>query len=141
MPYSDRIKVAAAIIVQEGCVLLARRQPGASLAGFWEFPGGKMEKGESPQQCLQRELREELEITAEVGPVIAENIHYYEDKTVHLLALKTTILTGIPQKKVHDRVAYISLHHLLSMKLAPADIPIAAAIIALYGNENRIDMF
>jgi 8-oxo-dGTP diphosphatase len=54
--------VAAAIIQKEDCILLARRSPGEKLAGFWEFPGGKVENGESPEECLARELREELGI-------------------------------------------------------------------------------
>ena len=136
----DRIKVTAAIIIQAGCVLLARRGQGTHLEGYWEFPGGKIEEGESPQQCLRRELREELEITTEIGPIVAENIHRYGNREIHLLALKASILTGVPKRKVHDRVAFIPLEYLLSMKLAPADVPIAAAIRALYGNEHQMKM-
>jgi len=127
--------------MQGGSVLLARRRQGASMAGYWEFPGGKMEEGETPQQCLQRELREELDIVTEVGPIVAENIHEYEDKTIHLLALKATILSGTPTENVHDRLAFVPLQLLLSMRLAPADIPIANAIGALYGEEEKTAMF
>jgi len=141
MPTSPIIKVTAAIILQGDSVLLARRRQGASLAGYWEFPGGKMEEGETPQQCLQRELREELDVVAAVGPIVAENSHDYGDKTVHLLALKATILSGTPTENVHDRLAFVPLQMLLSMRLAPADVPIAAAIRALYGEEDKAASF
>ena len=65
------ISVTAAIIIDNGRVLIARRQPPGKMPGMWEFPGGKIEKGESPEACLKRELREELDIDACVGEYIA----------------------------------------------------------------------
>jgi 8-oxo-dGTP diphosphatase len=65
--------VTAAIIQREDCVLLARRSPGQKLAGFWEFPGGKVENGETPEACLTRELDEELRISVRIGEKCAES--------------------------------------------------------------------
>lgn len=67
--------VTAAIIIENNKVLLTRRAPGEKHAGWWEFPGGKVEPGEPPENCLRRELREELEIDAAIGKKPAENIH------------------------------------------------------------------
>ena len=69
LPYMKQ--VTAAIIIQNGNVLLTRRSPGESLPGYWEFPGGKIEDGETPQVCLERELKEELCITTKAGQIIA----------------------------------------------------------------------
>jgi mutator protein MutT len=80
------INVAVGIIVKNNKVFAARRKPGLHLAGFWEFPGGKIEQNESPEQCLERELREEFGIETQVTHYIGENIHSYNDKTVRLIA-------------------------------------------------------
>jgi len=128
----EPIIVTAALIFRYGTVFLARREQNSTLGGYWEFPGGKMNKGETPQRCLERELYEEFRIRTRAGAVIAENIHHYPDKTIHLLALNTTILSGIPEKTVHDRLAFVPLDGLLHYKLAPADLPIAVKILSLY---------
>ena len=72
------IDVAAGIIQREdGKILLARRKPGSHLAGYWEFPGGKIEEGESPEECLERELLEELGIVTKTGAFVAESVYDY----------------------------------------------------------------
>ena len=62
--------VTAAVIERDGHILIAKRRQGSRFAGKWEFPGGKLEKGETPEQCLKRELQEELEIVTVVGDLI-----------------------------------------------------------------------
>jgi len=78
------IDVAAALVFREGRLLIARRHPGTHLGGLWEFPGGKRESTETFEECLDRELREELGIEVEVGELVESLTHAYPEKTVHL---------------------------------------------------------
>ncbi|MBI9085368.1 MAG: (deoxy)nucleoside triphosphate pyrophosphohydrolase [Desulfobacterales bacterium] len=120
--------VTAAIIWNGEKVLISRRMPGQRMAGYWEFPGGKIEAGESPQACLERELMEEFGITAKAGDQIAESVYRYDHGTIRLVALSTEILAGEPELTVHDRIAWVLPEDLLDYKLAPADVPIAEKI-------------
>ena len=78
------IDVAAGLVFRDGKLLITRRHPEAHLGGLWEFPGGKREPNESFEDCLARELREELGIEVTVGPLIESLTHAYPEKTVHL---------------------------------------------------------
>ena len=78
--------VTCAIIENEGKILIARRAADQKLAGKWEFPGGKVEDGESPEECLKRELEEEFGIQVEVGEFITSNNHHYDHISIELLA-------------------------------------------------------
>ncbi len=78
------IRVAAGLVFHQGRLLIAQRPPGGHLAGLWEFPGGKLESGETWEGCLRRELREELGILVEVGELFEDVTHAYPAKTVHL---------------------------------------------------------
>jgi 8-oxo-dGTP diphosphatase len=73
------ITVAAAVLIEQGRVLLTQRKSGTHLAGAWEFPGGKVEPGEDPRDALQRELREEVGIDASVGEIVDVTFHRYAD--------------------------------------------------------------
>jgi len=117
--------VTAAIILQNNHVLLTRRAPGEKHAGGWEFPGGKVEPGESPERALQRELFEELEIDAEIGEKLTENIHRYDTGAIRLMAYRVTILSGDPCLHVHDDYQWVRIHELTQFQLLPADVPIA----------------
>jgi len=78
------IEVAAGLVFRDGKLLITQRPAGGHLAGFWEFPGGKREANESYEDCLQRELLEELGIEVEIGELIESITHSYPEKTVHL---------------------------------------------------------
>src|SRR5436190_6037958 len=78
------IDVAAGLVFREGKLLITQRHPESHLGGLWEFPGGKREPDETFEECLARELREELDIEVTVGPVIESLTHVYPEKTVHL---------------------------------------------------------
>ena len=80
------IVVVAAVIERDGAVLLARRKPGGPHGGLWEFPGGKVERGELPEQALARELYEEFGVAAEVGQFIVASVHAYAHAAVDLRA-------------------------------------------------------
>ncbi len=118
-------KVTAAVIYNNGKVLLTRRAPGEKHAGWWEFPGGKIEEGETPQMCLARELLEELEIETVIGNLKGESIFEYETGAIHLEAYEATILSGELTLHVHDEYQWVSVEKLKEFKLLPADRPIA----------------
>jgi 8-oxo-dGTP diphosphatase len=124
----ETLGVTAGIIEKEGKILLARRGKGEFLEGMWEFPGGKIENGESPEECLKRELKEEFGIDAEVGAFFMDSCHSYEHVCIRLMAYRVPFFTGGLVPEDHDRIAWSTPDTLLSFKLAPADIPIARAL-------------
>lgn len=101
------------------------------LSGYWEFPGGKMEPGETLQSCLAREILEELDITVEVGGVVAFNQHSYGHGYFTLVALEAKVLDGTMTLTVHDKMVWSPVSRLLDYQLAPADIPIARVLQSL----------
>jgi 8-oxo-dGTP diphosphatase len=124
---SERV-VTAAIIRKQGCVLLARRSPGEKLAGFWEFPGGKVEVGETAEDSLARELFEELGIEARIGKRVAENSHQYEHGNFRIVAYLVDWISGELRPNVHDRVEWVRIDDIDRYQLLPADIPIIASL-------------
>lgn len=119
--------VTAAVIQDEGKVLIAQRQ-GGPLAGKWEFPGGKLEPGESPEECLARELKEELELEVQVRDIFAVVYHEYETGPILLLAyICTPAGDAYPcEGRLHNgAVRWVSPEELASLELAPADVPVA----------------
>lgn len=121
--------VSAAIIFKENKVLLTRRAPGEKLAGYWEFPGGKQENNETIQECLVRELKEELNLNVSCSEILTESIYHYEGGSINLIAISTEIINGKISLSVHDKYQWVGINSLLSFELAPADIPIAKWII------------
>lgn len=126
--------VTAGILEKTGKILVVRRAPGEKLAGLWEFPGGKVEDGESLESCLHRELREELGLQCRVGDVIAESEYHYAHGAFRLVALRATIIEGDLELTVHDEAKWLAPEELELVELAPADIPIARRLKELYGN-------
>ena len=129
---SDPVTVTAAIIIRDGCALLARRPQGDSLAGYWEFPGGKIEPGETPQECLERELLEEFGLRAKARQVVAENVHTYPHGAIRLIAIMTEIEGGEITLSAHDTVRWVPISEIMAYKLAPADIPIARKVVETF---------
>ncbi len=121
-------EVTAAVIAREGRILLLRRAPGQKHAGFWEFPGGKTEPGETPQACLERELCEELGIAGQVRAHIMDSPYSYPGGAINLRAYHFHWQGGELQLRVHDAVAWCLPGELTSYALTPADIPIARAL-------------
>lgn len=119
------IEVAAAIIENEkGQILIARRGPGKSLAGMWEFPGGKLEPGESPEACLKRELQEEMRIAIEPYERFAVNEHDYGTVRIRLIAYRATFVGGAVTLADHDEYRWAAPGELHEYRWAPADVPI-----------------
>lgn len=121
--------VTAAIIRKDHKILVARRAPGEKLGGFWEFPGGKLEKGETLQECLERELEEEFGLTTKSGKELISSIYKYDHGSFKIVALESVITFGEAELRVHDKIEWIDIHKLLDIGLLPADIPIANYLI------------
>ena len=121
--------VTCAIIENDSKILIARRAADQKLAGKWEFPGGKVEDGESPEECLKRELEEEFGIQAEVGEFITSNKHHYDHISIELMAFHTTYISGSFTLVDHDEIKWVNPEELLDYDLAEADIPIACEVV------------
>jgi len=91
------IEVSAALIFHKGRLLITQRHAGAHLGGLWEFPGGKREPGETFEECLVREIREELGVEISVGELFEEVQHDYPEKSVHLKFFLCQLIAGEPQ--------------------------------------------
>ena len=115
------IKVTAAIFVNDGMLLIAKRKPTARLPNLWEFPGGKVEPDETPEACLKRELKEEFDIHVNVGEYLGSNIHTYEFGTIELMAYRAFWETGDFKLLDHEEIRWVFTHELDKFDFAPAD--------------------
>ncbi|SDH10406.1 8-oxo-dGTP diphosphatase MutT [Winogradskyella thalassocola] len=117
------ILVAAAIIQKDNKIFIARRSPHKHLGGLWEFPGGKIEEGETDEECLYRELQEELGITINVKEFFMNNIHNYGNITINLKAYFCEIKSGEITLSDHDQYLWVLKNELDNYEFAPADLP------------------
>jgi 8-oxo-dGTP diphosphatase len=112
--------VTAAVIERDGSFLIARRQRGVHLEGYWEFPGGKCKPGESLAVCMIRELREELAVEAEAGEEVFSTTHGYPDRSVELHFLRCE-LRGTPSAQVGQELRWAAREELGTLEFPPAD--------------------
>lgn len=117
-------QVTAAVIEKDGKVLIAQRRKGSTLAGKWEFPGGKIEPGETAEACLKRELKEEFNIDAEIGKFIMASRFRYCLVPIELLAYRVKHVFGDFKANEHDQIRWVSPSELGSYDFMPADRPI-----------------
>lgn len=117
------IHVVGAVILENGKILCAQRGPSKSLAFKWEFPGGKIEVSESPQQALMREINEEMQCEIEIGEQIDHTIYEYDFGIVHLTTFLCKLKEGEPALTEHVAIKWLSPKELFSLDWAPADIP------------------
>jgi len=135
------INVTAAIIIKANKIFAARRKQGIDLGGYWELPGGKLEAGETPEECLARELYEELKITVRVGAFIGENTHDYGAKQIRLMAYAVEHIEGEFKLSDHDEIRWLSWNELDQINWAAADVPLieqykAHALTSAYYENN-----
>ncbi|CAB1218019.1 pyrimidine (deoxy)nucleoside triphosphate diphosphatase [Serratia liquefaciens] len=129
------IDVVAAIIEKNGKILLAQRDADSDQAGLWEFPGGKVEAGESQPQALARELDEELGIVASVGNYVASNTWQQTERVIRLHAWRVEAFSGELQNRCHADFVWITPEQAFDYPLAPADAPLLMAYIASLTSE------
>lgn len=125
----DIIRVVCGVIFKDEQVFLCRRKAKKSLAGYWEFPGGKIEVDETEEESLHRELQEELGMKVIVGKHFKSVIHAYDTVTIELIAYLCQFQEATYTLSDHDQYEWVDKEHLLDWNLAPADIPIAQALM------------
>jgi 8-oxo-dGTP diphosphatase len=120
------VPVVCAIIVRNGLVMLAQRPPGKKLSGLWEFPGGKVERGEDPEAALHRELREELGCEVRITKKLPPFVHSYEWGSIELIPFLCELKPDSPEPHPHEHtgLAWLESVKLASYPLAPADVPV-----------------
>jgi 8-oxo-dGTP diphosphatase len=123
-----RIQVTAGLIWHDGRFLIARRGAGDPLAGHWEFPGGKIEPGETGEACLVREIDEELGLAITVRRCLDVSVHAYPARDVELCLYEAESATAAVVPTVHDRTAWITPAEAGSYRFAPADVPFVAKL-------------
>ena len=115
------VEVSAALIFRGGKLLITQRHAHAHLGGLWEFPGGKREAGETCEQCLVREIGEELGVEISVGELVEEIAHDYPEKSVHLKFFRCELLAGEPQPLDCAAVKWIGKAELAAHEFPAAD--------------------
>ncbi|GMQ29265.1 (deoxy)nucleoside triphosphate pyrophosphohydrolase [Algoriphagus confluentis] len=123
------IPVACALIFSDGKVLATQRSQSMDLPGKWEFPGGKVEEEESPEECLKREIREELSIEIELFGKISPNEFSYPSKKICLIPYLAHWTGGEIYLTEHEQFLWLEEKDLLSLDWAPADLPIVHELI------------
>lgn len=115
------IEVAAGLVFHQGRLLITQRRLNDHLGGLWEFPGGKCHPNETYEDCLQRELLEELGIVVQVGQRVAVVDHAYPEKTVHLEFFKCQLISGVAKPIECNDLRWICLHEIVFYEFPAAD--------------------
>jgi len=122
-------EVVCGIIYKEDRIFIARKKKGKALAGFWEFPGGKIEKNESHEEALERELNEELGMIVSIKDYLGSNHHEYSSKKIKLIAYNCLFIDATLNLIDHDEFKWVIPSDLINYQIAPADIPLINLII------------
>ena len=122
------VEVAAALIWQNDRFMICQRPENKARGLLWEFVGGKVEKGETKEQALIRECREELAVTVAPRDIFMDVVHEYPDLTVHLTLFNALITDGVPQKLEHNDIQWITVGEIDNYAFCPADETILARL-------------
>lgn len=133
----NHIKVAAAVIIDNNKLFAAQRKNKGELALFWEFPGGKLEEGESGESAIVREIEEELSIKVEVLKHLISIEHQYKTFSITLIAYLCKIVDGELTLKDHVDSKWLAKEQLHSVNWAAADLPIVKIVEAMLGSNNE----
>ena len=126
------VQVVAGILQRDNKILVAQRPVGKPYSGLWEFPGGKIEKNESGEHALRRELHEELGIEVNAAQLLFHHEYSYPDKIVHLQVWQVTHFSGEPQGKESQELKWVSLAEMLELNLLEGNWPIVDKIKDLF---------
>lgn len=126
----ERKLVVAALVREEGRILMSRRRADQAMPNLWEFPGGKVEPGEHPEAALARELREELGCSVAVEGIQEVVFHAYPDFDLYMLVYASRITGGRPSAIEVAEIAWVEPARLPSLDLLPADYPLARKLAA-----------
>lgn len=129
--------VSAGLIWKNGKVLIAKRPKGSHNEGLWEFPGGKQEKGESMEDCLKREIEEELDIKVKVDKALIAVDHKYEPKTICLHAFNCTLKKGKPKSLQGQQFRWVYPVDFHKYIFAPPDMKVIG-FLSHYDNKEKI---
>jgi mutator protein MutT len=129
--------VTAGLVWKDGKLLITRRPEGSHLAGYWEFPGGKQEPGESLEACLEREIREELAMEVKAVKHLLQINHDYESKSITLHLFQCEWLKGTPTPLGCDEIRWVKPQELANYQLPPPDVQVLPAIQNLAGNAGE----
>ena len=124
------IPVVTGVLRRGSYVLVGKRPEGHTLAGQWEFPGGKIEATETLKEAIEREIQEELACTVEFIDIFNDNTHEYYKFIVNLITVKCRLVAGTPTASEHSKLIWLHRENLLSLKWAPADVPAVEQLIA-----------
>ncbi len=122
------IRVAVGILKRNNTVLVAERPADKPYAGYWEFPGGKIELNETGEQALKRELHEELGIDVIAAQFWFEHIHHYPDKSVQLEMWFVTEFSGEPHSKEQQQLRWVNYHEMCKLRLLEGNTPILSRL-------------
>ncbi len=123
-------KVAAAILEQDGKYLIAQRKEGDTLAGKWEFPGGKIEEGETAENCLVREFKEEFDVEIDVGEYFCSSKFEYKHLPIELLVYFGKWKSGDFKLNDHARIEWVDVQQMGEYDFASADIPVVKKLVS-----------
>jgi 8-oxo-dGTP diphosphatase len=133
--FSSEIRIiVGAAIISDGRVLACERSEPAEVAGRWEFPGGKVEPGETEHDALVRECEEELGVLVEVGGRVGDDVMLGHGRAV-LKVYAATLVKGVPRLIEHSEMRWLAVHELHTVPWLPADAPIVAALPKFMGDE------
>lgn len=133
MSKNEAVEVVAALICSNGRLMICQRLAGKTRGMLWEFVGGKVEPGETKEQALARECREELALTVSVGRAFMDVTYNYPDMTIHLTLFEAGITKGTPRKLEHNDIRWITPEEISNYKFCPADTAVLNRIRARQG--------
>ena len=129
--------VTAGLVWKDGKLLITRRPEGSHLAGYWEFPGGKQEPGESLEACLEREIQEELDMKVKAVKHLLQIDHDYETKSITLHLFQCSWLNGAPTPIGCDELRWVRPEDLANYHLPPPDVQLLPLIQNLAGSSSN----